>query len=112
MKLEATGRAITYRWPGGEVRLERGKPVELPDERAKRLLAKAGQKVRIVASHSSADWLTRWREVATITDGITKNDVRFNSVMLALDECDAAFVHGDWDAFEAAVAKVSSRVGT
>ena len=39
---------LTYRWPDGEVRLEPGKPVSLPDERARRLLAKAQGKVRAI----------------------------------------------------------------
>jgi len=49
MKLEATGKAFTYRWPGGEVHLEQGKPIDLPDDRGKRLLDKAAGKVRMVA---------------------------------------------------------------
>ena len=47
MRLEATGNPFLYRWPGGEVRLEPGKPIDLPDERAKRLLSKAPGKVRV-----------------------------------------------------------------
>ncbi len=39
---------LTYRWPDGEVRLEPGRPVSLPDERARRLLAKAEGKVRAI----------------------------------------------------------------
>ncbi|TSA02155.1 MAG: hypothetical protein D4R81_05185 [Nitrospiraceae bacterium] len=48
MLIEATGKALTYRWPHGEVRLEPGRPVELPDDRANRLLAKAPGRVRAV----------------------------------------------------------------
>lgn len=51
MIVECVGDAFTYRWPGGEIRLEPGKPVELPDERAKRLLAKAPGKVRVFLGH-------------------------------------------------------------
>jgi hypothetical protein len=50
MKLEATGHSFLYRWPGGEVRLEPGRPIDLPDERAKRLLDKAPGRVRVVES--------------------------------------------------------------
>jgi hypothetical protein len=50
MKIEATGKSLIYRWPGGEVHLEPGKPIDLPDERAKRLLMKAGTKARMVLS--------------------------------------------------------------
>ena len=49
MLIEAVGRPLTYRWPEGEVRLEPGKPVNLPDERARRLLDRAPGRVRIVA---------------------------------------------------------------
>jgi hypothetical protein len=48
MKLEAVGKPFIYRWPGGEVRLEPGKPVELPPERAAKLLARASGRVRQV----------------------------------------------------------------
>ena len=37
MIIECIGSPFTYRWPTGEVRLEPGKPVDLPDARAKRL---------------------------------------------------------------------------
>ncbi len=49
MLIEAVEGPITYRWPGGEVRLEVGKPVELPPERARKLLRKASGKVRAVS---------------------------------------------------------------
>jgi hypothetical protein len=46
MRLEAVV-SFTYRWPGGEVHLDPGTPIELPDERAQRLLNKAPGKVRV-----------------------------------------------------------------
>ena len=46
MRLEAL-TPFTYRWPGGEVHLEPGTPIDLPDERAQRLLNKAPEKVRV-----------------------------------------------------------------
>ncbi len=48
MIVEAIDTTVMYRWPGGEVRLEPGNPIELPKERATRLLAKACGKVRAV----------------------------------------------------------------
>lgn len=48
MTIECVGPGFTYRWPGGEVRLEPGKPIDLPDERAKRLLQKAPGRLRVV----------------------------------------------------------------
>ncbi len=38
MIVEAIDTLVTYRWPGGKIRLEPGNPVELPKERAERLL--------------------------------------------------------------------------
>jgi hypothetical protein len=52
MMLEATDKPIRYCWPGGEVRLEPGKPVELPESRAQRLLDKVPGKVRVVPIYS------------------------------------------------------------
>ncbi len=48
MIVEAIDTTVMYRWPGGEVRLEPGNPIELPKERATRLLAKTCGKVRVV----------------------------------------------------------------
>jgi hypothetical protein len=50
MKVECIGKGFVYTWPGGRVTLEPGKPVDLPDERATRLLRKAGNRVRLVLS--------------------------------------------------------------
>jgi hypothetical protein len=50
MQIEAISAPLIYRWPEGEVSLEPGKPVELPDARARKLLAKAPDKVRIAAT--------------------------------------------------------------
>ena len=52
-KLECVGPAFTYSWPGGTVRLAPGYPVELPEDRAARLLAKAPGRVRIMAHHDT-----------------------------------------------------------
>lgn len=49
MKIEAVGKAFLYQWPGGAVRLEPGKPIDLPPDRAVKLLARAGDRVRQVA---------------------------------------------------------------
>lgn len=48
MLLECVGQPFTYRWPGGEVHLTQGKPIAMPDERARRLLMKAPGKVRVI----------------------------------------------------------------
>lgn len=40
MTLEALA-PVTYRWPGGEIEFTPGVPVNVPDERARRILTKA-----------------------------------------------------------------------
>jgi hypothetical protein len=63
MIVEAIYRPLRYRWPGGEVYLAPGHPVDLPADRAQRLLAKAKGKVRLVggscyACGSRVFWLS------------------------------------------------------
>jgi hypothetical protein len=48
MLIEAVDHPIRYRFPGGEIRLEPGRPVEVEPERAAKLLARAGAKVRAI----------------------------------------------------------------
>ncbi|NOS82770.1 MAG: hypothetical protein HOP32_14430 [Nitrospira sp.] len=48
MKVECIGKGFVYTWPGGQITLEPGKPIELSDERAQRLLQKAHGRVRVV----------------------------------------------------------------
>ncbi len=71
MIVEAVAESFTYRWPGGEIRLEPGKPIELPDERAKRLLAKAAGLVRVVPpSIQPGDRITWTRGDGTTPSGL------------------------------------------
>ena len=67
---------------------------------------KPGDAVRTRARADTAAWLSAWREVARMTDGITQDDPRFQLVMAALKPCDAAFERDDWGAFRKAVAQV------
>lgn len=74
MKLEAIGKPFIYRWPGGEVRLEAGKPIELPPGRAAKLLVRASGRVRQVESEEPitiepADEAVRARPVYWERDG-------------------------------------------
>lgn len=71
MRVEGVGPAFTYRWPGGEVRLEPGKPIDLPDERARRLIEKAPGKVRVIPTFepgSTSAWVRAdgSRQIGTI----------------------------------------------
>jgi hypothetical protein len=52
-KLEAVGAPVVFRGRWGEVRLIPGHPVDLPDDRAARLLSKAPGRVRAVGTAQS-----------------------------------------------------------
>lgn len=102
MLIEAVTQPIKYQWPEGEILFEPGKPIQVPDDRGQKVLAKCGSKVRKV----SPDWMGAWDELAQLTDGVQKTDNRFGPVMAALDRCDRAFESGDWPAFLKAAEQV------
>ena len=108
MLIEAVGKTITYRWPHGEVRLEPGKPVGLPDDRAQRLIEKAAGRVRVV---EPVDWLAAWRDVVALTWGIRVDDPRMPAIMDAIGQCDRAFAEGDYNAFLLAREGVKRAIG-
>ena len=60
MFIEAVDHPIRYRFPGGEIRLEPGRPVEVEPARAAKLLAKAGAKVRAVADSLQVGMIVEW----------------------------------------------------
>ena len=109
MLIEAVGEPVTYRWPSGEIQLEPGCPVYLPESRALRLLAKAQGRVRL-AEPANPEWLAEWRALARITDGITADDPRFQPIMAALEQCDMAYLAGDWPGFQRAALAVKRAV--
>ncbi len=74
-------------------------PTSVP---APQLLATAPGKGQEVAK----GWLIAWRELATLTYGITKEDPRFVGVMAALNQCDEAYLGGQWVAFRHAAEQV------
>ena len=58
-----------------------------------------GAKVRTV----QPQWVVAWRNLAQLTDGITKDDPRFLSVCDALEKCDRAFEQDNWTVFQQSV---------
>ena len=90
MLIEAT-KPLTVKFSTGDIRLTPGVPVELPTAQARRLILKAQGKVR----EAKRDWSPIWRELATLTYGITADDPR----RAALNACDDAYLNGDWEAF-------------
>ncbi len=54
MKLEVVGESFIYRWPGGQIRFEPGRVIDVEEGRARRILAKAPGRVRPVGDAPSA----------------------------------------------------------
>ncbi len=102
MLIEAVTQPIRYTWPQGELLLKPGKPVEVPEDRGQKVLAKCGGKVRKVFP----DWLRAWDELAQATNGITRDDSRFHPIMDGLDQCDTAFLSNNWGQFRQAAQEV------
>jgi hypothetical protein len=105
MLIEAT-TPLTVKFSTGDIRLTPGVPVEIPTGQAQRLIIKAQGKVR----EAKRDWLPTWRELATLTSGLTADDPQFPVVMVELNACDDAYLSGNWTAFRQAAARVRSAV--
>lgn len=95
---------LRVKLPTGDIRLTPGVPFELPTAQAQRLLVKAHCKVREV----TRGWLPTWQELASLTSGLPANDPRLAGVMAALNQCDDAYLGGNWLAFRQAAARVRS----
>ena len=87
---------LTVKFSTGDIRLTPGVPVEVPTAQARRLILKAQGKVR----EAKRDWSPTWRELATLTSGLTADDPRLSVVMTALNACDDAYLSGDWEKFQ------------
>lgn len=69
MLIEAVNHPILCRFPGGEIRMEPGKPVDLPEARALRLLDKAAGKVRVIAPTIQVGDRIEWHRAGTVQHG-------------------------------------------
>lgn len=87
---------------GGDVLLRPGVPVDLPAKVAWKLLRQAKGRVRLTISPTE-DWLTLWRFVAEVSNGLEPTDPRLPTVLVAIQGCDAAFTQGNKSAFLIAV---------
>jgi hypothetical protein len=56
------------------------------------------------------DWLSVWRELAAVTNGITRDDPRFEPVLAALNRCDEQFLANDWAGFQQAAEQVRAEL--
>lgn len=52
------------------------------------------------------DWLSAWRKLAILTDGIRPEDSRLRPVLAALEACDEAFLADDWARFQQSAEQV------
>lgn len=95
MIVECVGQAFTYRWPGGEIHLEPGKPINLPDERAQRLIEKAPGKIRVIQPNFEPGSTIAWlradgsRQIGTI-DFIHGDDAGTHWAFVSLENTWAA----------------------
>jgi len=62
--------SFTYRWPGGEVHLKPGKPIDLPEDRALRLLDKAAGKARLVTPTIAVGSQITWQRAGKAQQGV------------------------------------------
>ncbi len=99
-------KPLTVILPGGEIHLEPGKPRDLSEDQALKLLARAKGKVRVAGQ----EWLAEWRALAELTSGITADDPRLQPILAALKACDQAFLAGDYLGFRQASLRVKERV--
>src|SRR5580765_2433783 len=100
-----SSKPLTVRLRSSEVHLTPGQPVEFSEEDGLKLLVKAKGKVRMI-QHQPVDWLYEWRCLAALTSGMGADDPRLPVVFQALDQCDTAFLAGDYPAFMLAAAQV------
>jgi hypothetical protein len=72
-------------------------------ERALKILETAG---RTPEPGSHDWWVGRWRELATVTNGLLSDDARVGPVLSALAECDRSYKAADLDGFTKGAARV------
>ncbi len=86
---------LTVQRDGQLFSLSPGDRLDWPEVQAEKLLARAPEKVRLIAG----DWLAVWHNLAQATNNIEKTDPRFMPVLAALEHCDAAFEQDNWGLF-------------
>ncbi len=52
------------------------------------------------------DWLRAWQEIARLTNRVTREDRQLGPIMQAVEQCDVAFLAGDWLGFQRAAEQV------
>ena len=94
---------VRFRYEGRDVVLRRGERVSLPVLTAQRLLSRAKAKVRTVGH---ANWLSWWRVVAEVSNGLMPDDPRLAAVLPVIEGLDRAFAADDFPSFERGMAEL------
>ncbi len=81
-------------------------PASLPVYETLSPHGKLGDAVRTQPRADTEAWLAAWRELAAVTNGVTADDSRVQPVMTALEQCDTAYLAGDWPGFQRAAQQV------
>jgi len=92
--------------PEGVKTLKPGDRVNLPEDKARKLLNLAKEKVRV----SSTQWTESWRELAKMTEDIEECSPKFQPIHKALEGCDLAFAQENWMEFFRAYQSVQALV--
>ena len=74
------------------------------------ILNRLGLERSSIAIPLSPDWLAECQMLARLTDGITREDPRFEPVLAALSQCDDFYLANDWPAFQQAAARLRQTV--
>ncbi len=89
---------LRIRLDGKVQELVPGRPFELAEAQARKLLELVPGKVRSI-SEASVYWLSLWRAVAVISSGLESADPRFEDVMTLIQRLDEAFEEGNLRTF-------------
>ena len=92
--------------PEGVKTLKPGEQVNLPEDKARKLLDLAKEKVRV----SRTQWTESWCELAKMTENIEEGSPKFQPLLKALEGCDVAFAQENWGEFFKAYQAVKALV--
>ncbi len=92
--------------PEGVKTLKAGDRVNLPEDKARKLLNLAKKKVRI----SRAQWTESWCALAKMTVDIEECSPKFQPILKALEGCDVAFAQENWGEFFRAYQSIKALV--
>lgn len=104
MTIEALDRLTLKTREGQSRTLERGMTIDLPDNQALTLCARASGHVWVHPEGN--DWPARWKAIAMVTHGLTREDSRLTSVLRILEELNAPYLQNDLATFQKILVKL------